>query len=389
MSVYKPSKSRFYHFDFQYRGRRFHGSTGCETRRKAEEVERRRRAEAALGQLDDAAQMTLNAAADRWWMEVGRHLKTADAVEARIARLLGALDPALRLAEITTAHVSQAMEKRRRQPYTRATIARKRKGKSKARQYMPKNRTVNLDIISTLRPILNQARAAWGARGLPGIDWKKLKLPEPKPKPRELIAGDEAALEATLLPHWQDFARFQARYGPRISEMFWPLDAMDIGDPQSARITLRGRKGDDDHIIPILPEDVPWLAARLGRARAAKLPTIWFRVLKGGRIKAVTYHGAESAIRRAMTTSGLRASKGLKGSHDFRRNAAMKTLRASGNLRVTQRLLGHASIQSTLVYAHALEDDVKVALAQVSRNSPEPQSPEAAESQSDQKPRRA
>ena len=107
--------------------------------------------------------------------------------------------------------------------------------------------------------------------------------------------------------------------------------------------------GDDDHIIPILPDDVPWLAARLGRARAAKLPTIWFRVLKGGRIKAVTYHGAESAIRRAMTSSGLGASKGLKGSHDFRGNAAMKTLRVSGNLRVAQRLLGH--------------------LAQVSRNS--------------------
>lgn len=333
--------------------------------------------------------MTLNAAADRWWMEVERHLTTADAVEARIARLLGALDPALRLAEITTAHVSQAMEKRRRQPYTRATIAKKRKGKSKARQYMPKNRTVNLDVISTLRPILNQAGATWGARGLAGIDWKKLKLPEPKPKPRELVTGDEAALAAVLLPHWQDFARFQSRYGPRISEMFWPLDAMDIDDPHSARITLRGRKGDDDHIIPILAEDVPWLAARLGRARAAKLPTIWLRDLKGGRIKALTYYGAESAIRRAMTNSGLRASKGLKGSHDFRRNAAMKTLRASGNLRVTQRLLGHASIKSTLLYAHALEDDVKIALAQVSRNRPEPPTPETLETQLDQRPNRA
>jgi hypothetical protein len=57
---------------------------------------------------------------------------------------------------------------------------------------------------------------------------------------------------------------------------------------------------------------VPWVAARLGRARAAQLPPIWFRDL----------------------------------------------------------LLGHASIQSTLVYAHALGDDLKVALAQVPGNSP-------------------
>ena len=39
MSVYRPKGSPFYHYDFQMRGRRFHGSTGRKSRRDAEAVE--------------------------------------------------------------------------------------------------------------------------------------------------------------------------------------------------------------------------------------------------------------------------------------------------------------------------------------------------------------
>jgi len=45
-------------------------------------------------------------------------------------------------------------------------------------------------------------------------------------------------------------------------------------------------------------------------------------------------------------------------------------LRETGNLRLAQRLLGHADIKLIMVYAHAIEDDVKAALAALSRNSP-------------------
>lgn len=34
----------------------------------------------------------------------------------------------------------------------------------------------------------------------------------------------------------------------------------------------------------------------------------------------------------------------------------------TGNPRVAQLLLGHADVESTMVYAHAIEDDVKGAL---------------------------
>lgn len=46
MSVYK--KGKYFHFDFQLHGRRYSGSTGCTSKRKAEAVEQKAREEAIL-----------------------------------------------------------------------------------------------------------------------------------------------------------------------------------------------------------------------------------------------------------------------------------------------------------------------------------------------------
>ena len=53
MSVKKPGNSPFYHYAFEYRGHRFHGSTKATSKRAAEEVERpeRDKARAAVDQL--------------------------------------------------------------------------------------------------------------------------------------------------------------------------------------------------------------------------------------------------------------------------------------------------------------------------------------------------
>jgi len=51
---------------------------------------------------------------------------------------------------------------------------------------------------------------------------------------------------------------------------------------------------------------------------------------------------------------------------------------------VAQKLLGHADIKSTMVYAHAIEDDVRKALVDVHRNSPELAIPDTAKAVTDQ-----
>lgn len=383
MSVYRHSKSPVWHYDFQHKGRRFYGSTGVETRRAAEAVERRIRQQAATGELDDAARMTLNQAAGRWWLERGAALKGGDRLEARIERMLAAVGPAVPIGQITTAWLATAIERRRGTAITRAPG-------QKARQYLPSNSTVNRDMIDTLRPILNRARKAWGAV-LPEIDWAALRMREPRPRPRELAGGELDDVLAQLRPHWHDMVRLAARYGCRLGELFFSLDDLDVTDLDNARIRLRERKGGDDHTIPLLADDAAILAGRLGRARAAGLDTVWFRESRGRwpgaplRLHALTYHGASIAMRRAMTRSGLRAGKGMRGMHDLRHHSAMQILRGTGNVRMAQKLLGHADIKSTLVYAHAIEADVKAGLAALSRNSPEPHATNPENTDADQR----
>lgn len=370
MSVYKPAKSPYFQYDFRLKGRRFHGSTGVETRRAAEQVERNVRQKAALGQLDDASMMTLDEAAGRWWEEKGKTLKGGERLESRMERAINLIGPALPIGEITTPVMSRAIEKRRGQTRTHA------KG-PKAKKYLPSASTVNRDMIDAVRPILNRARKVWGAK-LPEIDWQALRMAEPKPVPKEFARAELESVKAHVMPHWHDFIHIANRYGCRLSEMFFALDDLDLHDLDDARVRLRERKGGKDHVIPLLPEDAAMLAARTGRARAAGLDTVWFRERRlrgpGGKtvLKALKYGGAEIAMRRAMERSGLKAAKGIRGAHGFRHNTAMKTLRESKNLRLVQELLGHADIKSTMVYAHAVESDVRAALAAVSRNSPEP-----------------
>jgi integrase len=367
MSVYKPAKSPYFQYDFQIKGRRFHGSTGVETRRAAEEVERRIRRAASLGELDDASLMTLDQAAGRWWDEHGCTLKGGDRLEARIERVVTLIGPSTPLRDITTKVIARAIERRRGQ-------ARIHSSAEGARQYLPSDSTVNRDMIDSLRPILNRARRTWEAK-LPEIDWAALRRAEPKPRPTE-FAGDEfERMLAEVRPHWHPMIDFARKYGVRLGELFFSLDDLDVSNPDDARVKLRERKGGDEHVIPLLAEDAAMMAARLGRASAAGLDTIWFREKRlsgpGGKLilKPLTYGGLEIAVRRAMTRSGLRASKGMRGIHATRHHAAMQTLRKTKNLRVAQLLLGHADIKSTMVYAHAIEDDVRNALAEVHREN--------------------
>lgn len=364
MSVYLHKVSGLYHYDFQSDGNRYYGPTGTSNKRAAEECERRKRREAAEGKLDEKSQMILSEACLRYWNEHGSRLGSAKDVKRRLQTVVDMIGPTTRLIDITTSMVSDAIEKRRGTPFTRS----RKKG---AKKYLISNTTANRDMISTLRPVLRRASKRWGITGLPDIDWGELTLEEPKPKPKEFTDTEMDGIRAQVRPHWHDAITFMERYGVRLSELFFPLAALDIEDRESARVTLRNRKGGADHIIPLRPDDAAWLAARMGRAKAAKLDTVWFRELKSGKLKPLSYWGTQSAVDRAMDTVGLRASKNATGPHSLRHNAGMKIMRESGNLRVAQKLLGHASIKSTLVYAHATEDDVKTALMGLSRNSPE------------------
>ena len=118
MAVYKHKASPYWHYDFQLRRRRFHGSTGRTNKREAEAVERteREKAKALLKRgPDNAALLTFDDAAGRYWSEVGQHHVCADETWRNLERLLACpyIGKDKRLAETAGDDVARGVAWRR------------------------------------------------------------------------------------------------------------------------------------------------------------------------------------------------------------------------------------------------------------------------------------
>ena len=86
---------------------------------------------------------------------------------------------------------------------------------------------------------------------------------------------------------------------------------------------------------------------------------------RAGRLKDRRYPLTYSGVK--ITWRRLRKQAGVTGFrfHDFRHDLASKLLRDTGNLKLVQRALNHASIKTTVRYAHVLDDEVASALERV------------------------
>ncbi len=379
MSVYKSPKSRFWQYDFVLSGRRFHGSTGQATRRAAETVERQKRLEAATGQLGAIAAMTLNDAALKYWIEVGISRGDAADVERRIERLVSILGPAKRLGDIDQATVATAIETRRGQTTIRSK-------KDNAQAYLPANATVNRDIIETLRPILRRARTHWAGKekhGLPEIDWRSLRMREPRALSRVYSAAERL--------RWIDACQEDLRlalellltYGLRFGELFFPLSALSLDDERPTLTIQKGRKRDVPLHLPLRQDHARALAMRQSRALAAGLDHLWFYEGKvRGQVKliAYTYSQLEYRFDKAATQAGVSGGRRIHGARHHAGSTVLK--RSNGNMKAVQSLLGHATITSSQRYAHVLIDDLRTFLEDdIPRDSPGAEKPDDAESQ--------
>jgi integrase len=382
MSVYKPAKSRLWQYDFVVGGLRFHGSTGQTTRRGAEKAEARKRLEVAEGRYGSAEGVTLDLACGRWWGDIGQHRGDAPDVERRLETLLSIMGRETPLKDIDADAVALAIAKRRLIPFVRG------KGDDAIKR-LPSAATVNRDVIETLRPVMRYALEMWEKKGLrlQTIRWGKLRLEEPAGLVRIYQTDEQAAWRAECGPTTGFALELLLTYGLRFGELFFELGDFD---PDGPRLNVRsrmmpdgerrvGRKRDTGaHVLPLMPDHAREIAARLGRARAADLDHIWFVEVTDERtgevtLEPLTYYGLQGRLNTAAERAGV--SKGRR-IHGARHHAGTAILRRSKNLKMSQRLLGHANIQSTMRYAHALEEDLRAALEgqddTLSRNSPEP-----------------
>jgi integrase len=365
MSLYK--RGEFWHFEFVLDGERHRGSTGerSKTRARAVEEDQRRaiRDRAKLGKAP-AEVLTLQAVADKWFAARAEGRKSAATTAIRVEIAVRLAGPYTLISDLDAPEIADAMQARR--------LQRTRQGR------LPANATVNRDLIdTTLRPILRYAKRVL-KQPVNDIEWSELRLPEPKERVRQ-FTPEELAAWADHLPSWHLPVRdFLGRYGVRLKEAFFPLDAVNT---ETWEITVRGpqRKNGRPHVIPLLPEDARDIAARLGRAKSAGLNTIWFRELKNGTLRPVHWRGYQSAAKSALAKAGITDAR---PAHDLRHHAGTAAMRASGNLKVVQALLGHENIQSTARYAHANQSDVRAALMLISQGVPT-KSPTQADTEED------
>lgn len=354
MSVYKPAKSPYFQFDFQWKGRRFHGSTGQTTRRDAERFEADERRRVTLG-TDAKPGITVDEACGTWWRAKGEHQKSAYTTNYQIEALIAGLGAKTLLGALTLRDFDRYVARRR---HKRA------------------NASVNREV--------ELARRIWrwtAARGfdVAPIEWCALLLPEPQERVRELGVDDEARLMAKLPESLRVVVEFALLTGQRRSEIIG-LRWSDV-DLAGARATL-STKGGGRHTIPLTPRAVA-LIANQPKVCAQVFTYVCERPSpargdRPRRLRGERYPFSRDGWRRhwarALKDAGITDFR----FHDLRHTKATRALRATGNLKAVSKLLGHTDIKTTARYAHALEDDVRAmmvaseeATGAKSRNSPE------------------
>lgn len=366
MSVYKPKGSRFWHYDFVHKGRRFHGSAGVETKRKAEAVERRVRDDAALG-ITPQDNYTLDEGFGRYWLEVGRHAASARQIAHRIKVALRLLGRSTRLRDITTGILSTAVERRRGETFARGFDLPASDGQPgrKAARYALSNDTVNSDF-KPLRAMLNRARKTWEVKGLPEIDWASVLLPEAVTDIVHFTDGYQRAWLDACGPTEGFALELLLANGFRFKELFFAPEAYLDETPIGPALGLGESKGGAPRLIPLRPAHARQVAARAGIAKAAGKATIWLERDARGEVVEVSYPALQSRLRAAARRAGVSHRRLI---HSTRHHFGTDFLAETGNLRLTQEAMRHADIKSTLVYAHALAGGLRDAL--LSRNSPE------------------
>ena len=347
MSVYRPAKSPRYHFDFQWKGQRHHGSTGCTSKRDAERVEADYRRKVALGEKARQT-ITVEEACDTWQAQVGDTKRSKATTLYQLAFLMAGLGGRTMLHDVTFRQV-QDYAARRRGMVSDASV----------------NREVQL-----LRRVVRWT----GARDydVPDIAWGKLLAPE-KMRVRELTAEEEDRLFAALPENLKPLVEFALLSGQRKAEIV-TLRWSDV-DLTGARATVSA-KGGNRHSFPLSPRMV-----QIIRAQPKVCPQVFTYVCqrpspkradRPQRVKGERYpfsaQGWNRQWKRALADAGIEDYR----FHDNRHTAGTRNLRASGNLKAVSKLLGHSNVTTTSRYAHALEDDVRAMLsATESRNSPE------------------
>jgi integrase len=371
MSVYRDKRSPYYQFDFQHNGHRFHGSTKCTTRKDAERFESAEleKAKALVKAMKRSkTSLLIDDVADRLWNDRAQHDADPKATEANLARLIEYFGRAKSLTDIDHNEAKKMVAWRRGHHVSRRGKLTK---EQRAALPMISNATVNRSTIKVMQRLFTFAKAE-GAMFESEPKWDELLLPEPQERVRELRIEEATALDAAMRDDYLPFFDFVRASGMRLREcvtLRWT--EVDFGARQIVRLGKGGRRvvfpitsQVREILFPLQGQHEEFVFTysaiygnrRLGRVRGERYP--------------LTYSGTKTAWQR------LRANAGLTNFrfHDFRHDFGTKLLRDSGNLKLVQKAMNHRDIQSTLRYAHVLDEDVAAAVERLAESRKNPRS---------------
>ncbi|WP_225207837.1 tyrosine-type recombinase/integrase [Novosphingobium huizhouense] len=340
MSVYK--KGKYFHYDFQFHGVRYTGSTGCTSKRKAEEFEKRTRDDAAVPARQRPA-ITVDEACGLYREKV-ETLPSWPTTRYMLRSLVAGLGSNVRLSDVT---------QRDLQVY----LAKRRKGRKPA--------TLNREI--------DVARAVWEHADKTRFDvgdkpdWRALKLKDTARIDRELSVDEEQRLFVHLRADVCDAVDFLLKSGWRRNEV---LNLRWVDCNLEARVCATKIKGGDVVRRP-LNDTLAEIIRRQPRVCEFVFTFVCQRPSKNRR-RGQRYHLTPTALRSPFGKALADAKITGFRLHDLRHTRATRIVRSTGSLIAAKGALAHRSITTTQRYAHVLDDDTRNALdASESRNSPE------------------
>ena len=296
-------------------------TTGCTDEREASEWATQRIAQIASAPAV-THEITLDAAAAKWWLEYGQNLNSADSMFYLLKGIVDAFDRRLPLSQISKLSVSNFI------------VTSQRAGRSPA--------TINR-YLCCLSSICSRARDHWDCN-VPPFKILSFRLKEPKENIRFFRDIDEVRrLVAGAAEHIRPIiwcALYTGLRRGRVLGLRW-----DQIDWENHQIVYIGKDGS--------PNSVPMVEPLADILR--NLPhTCEFVFTRRGR----PIRDIKSAWAAAFVRSGVP----YRNFHALRHTTATWLLRQSGNLKLVQSVLGHRTLSVTTKYAHLVNDDSACAM---------------------------
>lgn len=189
------------------------------------------------------------------------------------------------------------------------------------------------------------------------------------------VLSDKQAEAILSVPNWKTaqglrlrtMMEVMYRAGLRVSEVC-SLTPADVDLDQQVIRVVAG-KGNKDRLVPIHPRLLPmlqrWCATREADDNLRERVSL-FGSFRGEPDRIHTWRSVKLCAEKAAQEwphLGIEPEK--VHPHTFRHVAATSLLRATDNLSLVQKLLGHASIATTQIYSHLTVDDLRAGMEKV------------------------